>query len=433
MFKDSIIKAKKLAVTDLRECISTTGIYQTRAFIPVEAYVEFVDSCFRLIWFCLYRDYLESEGLQENFSYGKLLYITTRLNLPQRIYDLAIHTLSPIILKTEVFIPSPELVKCTQYIELEECAPFFSVTLGKPDPLCSRFGLVFRIGMINVLKNLPGAMTKPVIFRTDEVYFVLRNILFLSMKDNMEEEVAQLDLLIEQPPSFVDTPVPQEDEDFTPAKYVEHCDNVVTLLYPDGLAHFEHTHDHKWFIPYVYSRIVDENSFVNALSTYLPLVILSDDDIELSGIRESTLLNDFGLPGTYHPSFVNSIRRDFSAACMQSIKSLRIKECKIAPRFETHEEIYGIIRRVVITHWKDLEFPNLDSQYQWVQPDWTIPTDSPYFPYTIRWTRQVRVEQGIQKPSNLNNKRKGKSLKVRENPHETKDSSIPEKTDNTLK
>lgn len=420
LFKPSIQKAKRLALQDIRECIASTGIMQTRAFVPIEAYAEYIDSVFRLIWFALYRDYLDCEGLCQSFSYGKLFGITSKVSVPTRIFELAIHVLSPIIIKTEVFIPSPELLPCVRYVNLTNEAPLFSVTLGISDPLSERYGLNFRTGMINIVKNLPGSMTKINIYHSDEVYLVLRNILFRPRIN--EDPITAINNAIEIPLMNKDDEIRLDAVNMEPRAYVGRCDVVKTALYPNTKADFGNVNEVRWFIPYVYNRIQEEHCIINALSTYLPVVIFTADNIDLNGIRATTLDTDLSAAGTFSPSLVNSVRADFGAQCIQSLKSLRIKEGRIFPRYESNDEIFGIIRQKIISGWKDLHFPDLDCQFTWTQPDWKLPSNSPFFPYQIKWTRQVRIENDKNKQPDLKNRT------VRENIHETTDSKTKIKT-----
>lgn len=414
LFKPSIQKAKRLALQDVRECIASTGILQTRAFIPIEAYAEYIDSVFRLTWFALYREYLECEGLNQTFSHGKLYGITTKVSVPTRIFELAIHVLSPIIIKTEVFIPSPELVKCVKYTNLTNEAPLFSVTLGISDPLSERYGLNFRTGMINIVKNLPGSMTRINIYKSEEVHLVLRNILFRPRTE--EDPIEIINDKIEISLIEKDDEIKLDDKSMEAPKYIGRCDVINKTLYPTNSADFTIVSDHKWFIPYVYNRILQEHCIINALSNYLPIVLFTNDNLELNGIRVATLDTDLSVTGTFSPSLVNSVRTDFGAQCIQSLKSLRIKEGRISPRYESNDEIFGIIRQKIISGWKDLQFPELDSQYTWTQPDWKLPSSCPFFPYQIKWTRQVRLENDRPFKPDL------KDRTIKENIHETTDS-----------
>lgn len=428
LFGPAIEKAKRLALQDLRECVATTGIIQTRQFVPPEAWLEFIDSIFRVVWFCLYRDYLEYEGLNESMSFGKLSGITSKCVVPSRILDLAIHVLSPVIFKTEIFIPSPELVPCIQFENLSEIAPVFSVALGPCDPLALRYGVNLRVGMINVVKNLPGAMSSLTPFKVDEVFPVLRCILFRDkeMDDEGEEvplvefDYPEIESKIEVATIKDNRAIPMDVRDMSVPAYLERTARLNEHFFPLGLADYEAISDYAWFIPFAYSRIECEQNLANTLAVYLPLVVVTNDDLNSAGVRLQTLETDFGLAGTFRPSFMNSLRGDFVASCMQSIKSLRTKEGRLMPRFDTNDEVFGILRRMIVGGWKDLTFPSLDSQYVWTQPDWLLPSDSPFFPYQIRWTRQVRIE--LERV----NKRKNVS-KVRENVHEMKDSNNRER------
>merc|ERR1712159_23738 len=104
--------------------------------------------------------------------------------IPNRIYELAIHTISPVILKTEIFVPSIELLSCRSYDSLTSETFLFGSTLGTIDPLAARYGITLRTGFLHLMKNLPGAMTYVTPLKSSEVYFVLRTILFVSRKDN---------------------------------------------------------------------------------------------------------------------------------------------------------------------------------------------------------------------------------------------------------
>merc|ERR1712039_978715 len=144
----------------------------------------------------------------------------------------------------------------------------------------------------------------------------------------------------------------------------------------------------------------DEINLVNALSTYLPLVIYTGEDIEVNGINRQTLDVDIDQEGTFLSVFTNSLNSNFGPGIMQCIKSLRIKEARLAPRFETGDEIFGVLRLMILKAWKDVSFPALDSIFTFTQPDWKLPTSSPLFPFQIRWTRQIRQEaQRIPKPA----------------------------------
>jgi len=389
---------------------------QTRAFYPPEVYVEYVDSIFRIVWFCLYRDYLETTGLNQTLSHGKLAGLAAKMSIPNRIYELAIHTLSPVILKTEIFLPSVELVNCISFVNLTESTYLFGTALGALDPLAARYGITLRTGFLHLMKNLPGAMTYVTPFSSSEVYFVLRTILFKKRANNKHLDFnTKIDMTIEIAPTERDDAIETADESLRGTYYIDRCDLLSETLFPDVDADVEDIAAEKWFVPYVYTRIQEEITLVNALTTYLPLVIHTAEDIEVNGINRQTLDVDIDVPGTYLPLFTNSLRSDFGAGIMQSIKSLRIKEARLAPRFETGSEVLGQIRLMIIKAWKDVTFPALDSIYTFVQPEWNLPSTSPLFPYQIRWNRQIRQEaQRIPKP------KKGEDAFVNENLHEAK-------------
>jgi len=417
MFGPSIEKAKRIAIRDLRECVASTGILQTRQFVPVEAYIELVDSVFRLVWFALYREYLEQEGLNGTLSPGKLLAMCQKTRIPTRIYELAIHTLSPVLMKTEVFIPAQELVTCRTFSNLENVTPVFSVTLGPLDPLCSRYGISMRVGMIRVMNNLPGLMTMVSPIHISSVFCVLRVIKFARPEGDwtaLERDVIDNNIM-EEP--FADVrPVNVGEQMMTAPNFVARADELELELFPDGVADYGNVHESKWFCPYIYTR-AENHHHSYTMACYLPLIIYTMDDVELNGIRADTLRNDIDLDDSFTPSFANSLNRDFGAGIMQALKSLRIKEGRLTPIFETHDEVYGILRAMIVKGWKDISFPELDSMYAWLQPDWMLPSDSPFFPYTIKWTRQVRNELRAKR-----NVKEDETLQV--NPHESETSKV---------
>jgi len=430
LFGPAIEKAKRLALQDLRECVASKGILQTRQFVPVEAYVEFVDSIFRLVWFCLYRDYFEMEGINQTMTVGKLAGLTAKCPVPTRVYELAIHCLSPVIFKTEIFIPSPELVRCREFEELSEIAPVFAVTLGPCLPLGVRYGVNLRVGMIRLMDDLPGAMTALTVYKIDNVYPVLRNVMFRSLEFqnsngvyiqnkqiSLLQGIRQINLALEVNLIPDDREIPTDVDAMSAPHYIERVAELNEELFPPGPADFEHLADHAWFVPFVYSRIETEQNMACTMSCYLPIVVYTADNVRLNGIRADTLETDFGAPGTYRASFLNALRTDFVAACMQSIKSLRIKEGSLMPRYESGDEVFGVIRSMIVNSWSSLTFPSLDSQFQWTQPEWTLPSDSPFFPYQIKWTRQV--SRTLQKPA----ARKKPVSKVKENVHRTKETT----------
>lgn len=416
MFGPSIEKAKRLALIDLRECMASTGILQTQSFYPPEVYVEYVDSIFRVVWLTLYRDYLETIGLNQTLSHGRLVAITSKMSMPNRVYELAIHTLSPVILKTEIFIPSIELLKCRSYDNLTSKTFLFGSTLGTIDPLAARYGITLRTGFLHLMKNLPGAMTFVTPLKSSEVYFVLRTVLFRKRKNNDNINFnKKIDMTIELSPERKADVIETTDASLKGQPYVTRCSRLVNDLFPEGAADIDVISDHKWFIPYVYSRIQEEINLVNALSTYLPLVVYTGENIEVNGINRETLDVDIDQEDTFLSVFTNSLNSNFGPGIMQSIKSLRIKEARLAPRFETGAEVFGILRLMILKAWKDVSFPALDSIFTFTQPDWKLPSTSPLFPYQIRWTRQVRQEaQRIPKPG------AGKETQLNENLHEAK-------------
>lgn len=415
LFGPGIDKAKRLALIDLRECMATTGIMQTRSFYPPEVYVEYIDAVFRVVYLSLYRDYLETVGRNQTLSHGKLAAITGKVAIPNRIYELAIHTLSPVILKTEIFIPSIELVECRTYTNLSEDTYMFGTTLGVTDPLAMRYGITLRTGYLYLMKNLPGAMTYVTPFKSHEVYFVLRTILFKERTDNRNKDFNdEIDMDIEVGVIEDDSEIDTTMESLHGRTYIDRCENLLNDLFPDDAADFDFVSDEKWFVPYVYSRITEQISVVNAVTTYLPLVIYTADNIERNGITFTTLDVDIDVPSTYIPVFTNSLRLDFGAAIIQSLKALRIKEARLMPRFETGAEVFGVLRLMIIENWKEVSFPALDDIYTFTQPDWNLPTTSPLFPYQIRWIRQVRreTERAPTKPS--------RDTQKQENIHENK-------------
>jgi hypothetical protein len=419
MFGPAINKAKRMALLDLQKCIATTGILQTRSFIQPECYSEMIDCIFRLVYLCLYRQYFENEGLNQTLSHGKLVSIVNRCSFPSRIVELAFIVLSPVVLKTEMFIPSPELVRCVQFENLKDSTYVFSVTIGRVDPLAARYGIPLRVGIINILKNLPGSMRDLTPLTPSEVHPVLRNVKFISWSESDYESFKPtlVDVNLEGPAHKDTRIIPEDIASMSTPNFTARIESLRSDLYPTNDGDIDQVIDYKWFVPHVYTKLKDEYTFSKVLGAYLPLVIYTADDLERPGIRAVTLLSDFGYDGTYEPSFCNSVRSDFSAAILHSLKSLRIKEGRMTPSFLDQFEMEGIINRTITSTWKETEFPSLDSAETFHQPFWAcLPEDSPVYPYRIHWTRRAKLDAApVRMP-------KAKAI-VQENVHEMKDVS----------
>jgi len=445
MFGPSIIRAKRLAFDDLMECVATSGILQTQAFILPEVYSEMVDSIFKLAYFCLYRSYLDSQGMNEGLTHGKLTALCGYLSVPARIYDLAIHTLSPVVVSNNIFIPSPELVRCNRFPDLNaETFTFFS-SIGVVFPLAARFGIPLRVGFSLIMKSLPGAMISLQPLHCHEVYPVLRNITFLSLPEEFNFDAEDLiNTTIEHNPVglpaqllWTNHAVPrvQRRNELTNvlAYRLRHTE-IRNRCYPptvlDNLGPDANIVDAtQWFVPHCYWRMKQEYDFSVALAAFLPIVVHSDDDLDVAGIRPVTLTSDVARRGSYIAAVSNAVKSDFWAYAMHSLKDLRTKEGRIVPRFETWSQIEGTLIQQIRMFWKTLNFPAIDDVSTFQQPSWMIPSDAPFYPYTIRWTRTVRaavVNAG--KPKSVNQRNKVRST-VRENIHEAKDVSVPEKAE----
>jgi len=443
MFGPSIIRAKRLAFDDLMECVATSGILQTQTFILPEVYLEMVDSIFKLTYLCLYRSFLDTQGLNEGLTHGKLVGLCGYLSVPARIYDLAIHTLSPVVMSNNLFIPSPELVRCNHYPNLEEETFTFFSSIGPTFPLANRFGIPLRVGFALVMKSLPGAMISLTPLQTHEVYPVLRNFCFLELPEEFDFEAEdRINLTLEHNPrgpaaqllwTAREAPRNAQRNELTDvtAYRLRHTE-IKNMCYPptslDDLGDDAFISDQQWFVPHVYWRMRTEYDFSVNLAAYLPLVVTTDDDLNMSGIRPVTLISDVARQGSYQAAVTNAVRSDFWAHAMHSLKDLRTKEGRILPRFETWSQIRGSLIQQIRKFWKSISFPSLDDVNTFQQPSWLIPSDAPFFPYTIRWTRSVRNAVNVGKPKKVTQRSKVRST-VRENVHETKDVSVPEKAE----
>jgi len=442
MFGPSIIRAKRLAFDDLMECVATSGILQTQAFILPEVYAEMVDSIFKLTYFCLYRSYLDTQGMNEGLTHGKLTALCGYLNVPARIYDLAIHTLSPVVVSNNIFLPSPELVRCNRFANLNAETFTFFTSIGVVFPLAARFGIPLRVGFSLVMKSLPGAMISLTPLHCHEVYPVLRNFAFLDTPEGFNFDAADaINMSVEHNPvglpaqllwSNLNIPRVQERNELTDVSaYRRRHGDVRNRCYPptvlENLGVHANIANIQWFVPFTYWRMKQEYDFSVTLAAFLPVVVHSDDDLDVTGIRPGTLISDVARRGSYLAAVSNAVKSDFWAHAMHSLKDLRMKEGRIIPRFETWSEIEGSLIQQIRMFWKSIAFPSIDDVSTFQQPSWLIPSDAPFYPYTIRWTRTVRAAiVNVGKPKKANQRSKVRST-VRENIHEAKDVSAPEK------
>lgn len=392
LFSQSIKRAKNIAILDLRRILIKTGILQTRDFILPEMYVEIVDTIARMVWFCLYRDTAIEAGLTD-MTTGKLIGLTDNLVLPTRLIDLFVSVLSPVLIGKEVFLPDISLVKCNYFEKLTNASFVFGTSVGAPLPLALRYGIPFRLSIFDRIGEFPGAMSS---LREFEYIHVNNRVIVFKPLSQADKE-----LISDQSKPYLASQKGGADivshsdevncavEDYS----IPAMDNRLKQL-SDQLYEVHHCSNYdelEWFVPYTYHRLVDYNDLGKLFGSYLHLVWHTEANIDSRRISVLDGLNDVEVHESFIPLRGNYLSTPNSINSLISLKHLRFNEGRIRLPYQNDDEVEGNILNVFDLNFYNREFPSLDDPLLFLQHDWNIPAESPFFPTQFKATRWIRT------------------------------------------
>lgn len=394
LFRESITRAKRLACEEFRRILIKSGILQVRDFILPQAYVEIVDCIVRLTWFCLYRESSLELGITD-MTKGKLLGLTKSLKIPSRIQEMFVGVLSPVLIGRTIMCPDESLVRCEEYVGLEQGPLVFGTVVGGILPLARRYGIPLRLGVFDRLAQFPGAMSSVSEFDEELVLVTNRVIKFKSLT---REEVVLLRGANNRPFAVeLANPIPMEANEFVvPAEPDGYSVPAITNTMSE-LLNARHPVNHedlnrlKWFVPHSYARLFDEMDLGKLLGSYLCLVWCTRGDVDSRRITADCTLNDVELPETFLPWRSNHSVIPPGVTMYTSLITLRLNEGRIALPYETDDIVRNSIMVVFDAAWNAKEFPSLDDPLTFVQPDWPLSANNPFVPHTFKVTRYIRV------------------------------------------
>lgn len=418
LFEEAIIKAKELMLHELSHILMKTGILQTRDFIAPELYREYIDSCFRAVWFGLYREYALKLALTD-MTVGKFLAITSDFAMPLRFIELIEGILSPVLIGKDVFCPSMELVTCHLYEVDENSAIVWGIPVDPVIGLYLRYGFSIRHSIKDRINQFPGAMA--FVPSYEHVPIISRVIRF----DELSDDDARL--LTDDPPiparpaqvqgidafEQVFGEIEMDEANLTHERLVQRYRELAAEMFEARELNYA---DLKWFVPFVYAGM-PEGDFGRALASYLPLTWSTRADVNSRNHGVTFSQNGVQTPGTYIPFLGNDRRHPRSYVDLSTISDLRRKEGRLTPVDEDEMSNRANLIAAIDAKWFTSDFPSLEDPNMFTQITWDLSYQHPFLS-ARSLTRTTKV--------GLNNKRPNKGRVVKQgNIHgPTKDGEI---------
>lgn len=369
LFEPAIIKAKSLMLRELQMVMSKTGIIQTRDFIPPELYLEYIDSCFRLVWFGMYREVYMQTG-KTSMTNGKLIAMLANVVIPLRFLELIESILTPALIGKDVYLPDESLVRCRKYQPDLSNGLVWGTPISEIVGLYDRYCISVRLSIADRIKMFPGAMTNIPIY--EDVPIVSRVIKFFKLDEKQLE-------VLSQPPSRMPIVcdkfafdergyVSTDAEDMKTASLIDRFDALAAEVHDPT---DEDYYNFQWFVPFNYNGL-EYKDFGRSLAMYLPLHWYTAANLDNRRHTHEFASNDVESPDTYISVRGNAHLDPRSYVGISTICDLRRNEGRLMPYEESELVNYeNLIARINLA-WYDIGFPSLEDPMYFVQPDWNV-------------------------------------------------------------
>jgi len=369
LFESSIAKAKSLMLRELQMVMAKTGILQTRDFIPPELYREYIDACFRLTWFGMYRETYLQLG-RTTMTQGKLTAMLADVVVPLRFLELIESIITPVLIGKDVYIPDESLVTCTRYQPDLSNGLVWGTPISDIVGLCDRYCISVRLSIVDKIRAFPGAMTN--IPSYEDVPIVSRVIKFFALSEEQKGDLLQpassMPLEVDDFEFDHKGVVSTDAEDMKTERLIERFDMLAAEVYD---PQDEDYYDFQWFVPFVYNGL-DYADFGRSLAVYLPLHWYTAGNLDNRKHGADYGQNDVEIPKTYIPLRGNSNLDPRSYVSLSTVSDLRRNEGRLMPYEQSELINYDNILTKINQAWYDIEFPSLADPMFFVQPDWNV-------------------------------------------------------------
>lgn len=402
LYNDAIVKAKELLLHELSHILMKTGILQTRDFIAPELYLEYIDTCFRIVWFGMYREYYLELGLTD-MSAGKFAAIAKNVTMPLRFLELIEGILAPVLIGKDVFCPSEKLVRCRLYNVDINSSIVWGIPVDRVVGLSERYGFTIRNSIVDRISQFPGAMSTVPDYK--DLPIVSRIIKFTTLDKAFAEKLVKEpvepnpDVLPRGKDLFltIQEEIETDEASLTHSRLVERYRNICRDIYAPNDENYA---DIKWFVPFVYNGLPD-GDFGRALASYLPLTWATLADVNSRNHGVNFGINSVQLPGTYIPLRGNDRRHPRSYVDLSTICDLRRKEGRLTPLDEDEITNHANLIAAIDQKWFNVSFPSLEDPNMFTQVTWDISYQHPFL--AVRsLTRSTKI--GTQNKRPLKNK-----------------------------
>jgi len=398
LFGEAIEKSKELMLTEMNHLLMRTGVLQTRDFIPPELYLEYIESCIRLVWFGMYREDLINLGLTD-MTPGKYNALKNELSIPTRFIDLIEGIISPVLIGKDIFVPAELLVRCKYHTVEHASSIVWGIPVDDVVGLPRRYGFSMRNSIVDRIKQFPGAMS----FVPDyaDVHISNRVIRFLNPVDDnfaplLHDEPAEPihAALPQGDPSFiiVDDEVDCSEESLRGSELVERYSELCTNIYEADENDYSGM---NWFTPFVYASL-QEGDFGRALAAYLHLVWVTNADINSRNHGATFGHNQVQLPGSYFPFRGNDRRHPRSYSGLSTLSDIRRKEGRLTPPDTDEINNRNTLIASIEQAWYRSEFPSIEDANKFVQITWDLTYTHPFM-LVKSLTRSTKVGKKVGK------------------------------------
>jgi len=362
LFTSRVNRLRRVIASDMMETFNRSGILQTNIFFEPRTLEEYLCSCYQLMVCTMYCDFWSTIGIRTNgLTKSKLSIIAASVSMPEYVFSMIYPLLQPIVVGNSVYIPSPSAFWCESFTA-EDSLTVFGGRLGPYNELAERFGMYFRVNLLNAFKTQFVGAKITLSNLAPETYLTVWPVRFKRIKRKYTDDkklvpltpVTKLDKYSPRRPS---EEYPENDRftTMTPSEFVEAYEEIISAL-PD--VSYDTTD--VWWIPNCHMKLGrDSVAFQLALISYIE--ISTPCDMNAPRKRDIGLhLSEYSNLSRYENNVYCIHDSYYLPEIFQSIYDMRCKYGRVDNPFGVFfSRVPTNIQTYMASNWKDSIFPSL--------------------------------------------------------------------------